>query len=100
VPYIVSKKQKGFPLITHSLESLLQRVSSGGILLGCNSAIFSWQIIHNLSFAVTVKFTPTHNNDSWTLTTEREDFANWLNKLQIQDDENWMIIGHFNTYSL
>jgi len=74
--------------------------------LGWNSSLFSGQIIHNLRFAITVKFTSTHNNESWNLTTvygpcqgtERDDFVNWLNDLQIQDDENWMLIGDFNFY--
>jgi hypothetical protein len=79
---------------------------SGGIILGWNSSIFSGQIIHNLKYAVTVEFTSRHNNETWTLTTvygpcqghEREEFVNWLNNLQIQDTDNWMILGDFNFY--
>lgn len=72
--------------------------------MGWNSSIFSGEIIQILRFAITVKFTSRHNNEVWLLTTvygpcqgsEREAFVNWLNNLQINDDENWMIIGDFN----
>ena len=71
-----------------------------------NSSLFTGQIIHNLRFAVTVKFTSAHNNESWFLTSvygpcqgpERDEFINWLNDLQIQDEDNWMIMGDFNFY--
>jgi exonuclease III len=79
---------------------------SGGIILGWNSSVFSGQVIHNLNYAVTVKFTSRHNNETWQLTTvygpcqapEREEFINWLNDLEIQDNDNWMILGDFNFY--
>jgi hypothetical protein len=53
-----------------------------------------------------VKFTSRHNNETWQLTTvygpcqapEREEFINWLNDLEIQDNDNWMILGDFNFY--
>lgn len=43
--------------------------SSGGIIMGWNSSIFSGELIHTLRFALTVKFTSKHNNDTWLLTT-------------------------------
>ena len=80
--------------------------NSGGILIGWNSSIFSGQLIHNLRFAITIKFTSNHNNDTWMLTSiygpcqgiERDVFVNWLNDLEIQDDSNWMFMGDFNLY--
>lgn len=80
--------------------------TSGGIIMGWNSSIFSGEIIHILRFGVTVKFTSRHNNEAWLLTTvygpcqgvERTDFVDWINALQIKDDENWMFIGDFNFY--
>jgi hypothetical protein len=29
---------------------------------------------------------------------ERDEFVNWLNNLQIGDDDNWMIVGYFKFY--
>jgi hypothetical protein len=80
--------------------------NSGGILIGWNSSISCGQIIHSLRFAITIKFTSNHNNDTWMLTSvygpcqgiERDDFVNWLNGLEIQDDSNWMFMGDFNFY--
>lgn len=74
--------------------------------MGWNSSIFSGEIIHRLRFAVTVKFTSRHNNETWVLTTvygpcqgiERVEFIDWLNTLEIKDDGNWIIIGDFNFY--
>ena len=43
--------------------------NSGGILIGWNSSIFTGQIIHNLRYAITIKFTSSHNNETWTLTS-------------------------------
>ena len=82
--------------------------NSGGILVGWNSSIFSGQIIHNLRYAITIKFTSSHNNETWTLTSvygpcqgvERDVFVNWLYDLDIQDESNWMIMGDFNFYKM
>jgi hypothetical protein len=35
---------------------------------------------------LTVVYGPCHGQ-------ERQDFVNWLNELQLVDDENWMILG-------
>ena len=80
--------------------------ASGGILMGWNNSIFSGEVVHCLKFALTVKFTSRHDNNSWLLTTvygpcqgpEREDFINWMNALVIPDEEKWMFIGDFNFY--
>lgn len=62
--------------------------------------------MHINRFAVTVKFTSVHNDNSWKLSTiygpckgpERDEFVSWLNNLQIEEEENWMLIGDFNFY--
>ena len=80
--------------------------ASGVILMGWNSSLLEGEVIHNLRFAVTVKFTSKHDKSVWFLTTvcgpcsgpERDNFVNWLNNLQIQDDDDWMLIGDFNFY--
>ncbi|CAO2167262.1 unnamed protein product [Urochloa humidicola] len=80
--------------------------ASGGILLGWVGSIFSGEIIEINKFAVTVKLTSLHNNEAWTLTTvygpcqgeDRQLFVEWLNGLQIDDEENWLLIGDFNFY--
>jgi hypothetical protein len=47
-----------------------------------------------------------HNAETWKLTNvygpcqgrDRHDFVDWLNSLQISDDENWFFVGDFNFY--
>jgi hypothetical protein len=65
--------------------------------MGWNSSVFTGEVICMLRYAITVQFTSKYNNnESWLLTTvygpcqgyEREEFVNWLNDLQIQDDDN------------
>lgn len=80
--------------------------ASGGILMGWNSSIFTGEVKHIMRNAIIVKFTSTHNDQSWTLVTiyapcqgeEKQQFIQWLNDLQIPDNENWMLIGDFNLY--
>lgn len=79
---------------------------SGGILVGWAGSMFTGQIVHNLRYAVTVKFSSVHNAESFTLTAvygpctgpEREEFINWLGSLEVQDEENWIFMGNFNFY--
>ena len=79
--------------------------ASGGILVGWNSSIFSGQVLEINNFAVTILFTTRHNNEPWKLSSvygpcdgeERQMFVDWLNELQIEE-ENWMIMGDFNFY--
>jgi exonuclease III len=99
-PYIRRFAPKRFDQFAYSTS----QGNSGGILIGRNSSIFSGQVLHNLKFAVTVKFKSRYNNDTWMLTsvygpcqgTDREDFVNWLNDLEIQEDSNWIFMGDFN----
>ena len=65
--------------------------ASGGILMGWNSAIFTGEVIQINKFTVTVKFTSSHNRQTWTLSSvygpcqgpERDNFVHWLNNLDI-----------------
>jgi hypothetical protein len=80
--------------------------ASGGILIGWKDSQLVGQVIHNCRFAITTLFTSQHKMEQWKLKVvygpchgqERHDFVNWLNSLQIADDENWMIIRDFNFY--
>jgi hypothetical protein len=63
-------------------------------------------VLHSCKFAITILFTGNHNAENWKLTTiygpcqgqDRQEFMDWLNSLQIEDDENWMFVGDFNFY--
>jgi len=80
--------------------------ASGRILMGWNSAIFTGEVIQINKFTVTVKFTSSHNRQTWTLSSvygpcqgsERDNFVHWLNNLDINAEENWMFAGDFNFY--
>ena len=68
----------------------------GGILMGWNSSVFFGEVIQINKFAITVKFTSTHNGQTWSLISiygpcqgpDRDDFIYWLNDLQLDADEN------------
>lgn len=72
-------------------------------MIGWISSIFSGEVLQINKFSVTVKFSSVHNSQTWNLTTvygpchgpKRDDFVQWLNNLQIEDDDNWMILGDF-----
>jgi hypothetical protein len=68
--------------------------------------LFSGEVLFSSKFQITVRFTSTHSAEQWVLSTvygpchgrERQDFMDWLNNLQIDDADNWMIVGGFNFY--
>ena len=70
--------------------------ASGGILIGWNSSVFTGEVGQINKFALTVKFTSTHNGQIWTLTSvygpcngpARDEFVEWLNNLQIDAADN------------
>lgn len=80
--------------------------ASGGILVGWNSSIFQGEVKETLRNALTIKFTLAHNAQSWTLVSiyapcqeeQKQEFIQWLNNMQIPDDEDWMVMGDFNLY--
>jgi hypothetical protein len=63
-------------------------------------------IIYSSKFAITVHFSSIHNTERWKLTAiydpchgqDRMEFINWLNDIQIGDQENWMFIRDINFY--
>lgn len=79
---------------------------SGGIIVGWAGNMFSGQVIHNLKYAITVKLTSLHTAEVFHLTTvyspcqreQREEFINWLASVEIEEEENWIIMGDFNFY--
>lgn len=80
--------------------------ASGGILVVWNSSHFLGQVVHTMPFAITIEFTSMLNLNSWKLTTVygpcqdpmRSEFVQWLKDLDVQDSENWLLIGDFNFY--
>jgi hypothetical protein len=82
--------------------------ASGGLLIGWNGSVFTGDVIYSSKFAITVLFTAQHNAEKWKITTvygpchgrDRQEFVDWLNSIQIQNDENWLFVGDFNFYRL
>jgi exonuclease III len=80
--------------------------TSGGILMGWNSSIFSGEVIQINKFAVIVKFTSMYNGQVWNLISiygpcqgpDRDNFVQWLNNLHLDAEDNWMLAGDFNFY--
>jgi hypothetical protein len=80
--------------------------ASGGILIGWNGSIFSGHVVQINKFNVTVRLTSSHNGQTWTLSSiygpchgpDRDVFVQWLNDLQLNAEENWMLAGDFNFY--
>ena len=80
--------------------------ASGGLVIIWNSAVFSGTIVAQESFAVVINFVSTMSNDSWNLVNvygpctepRRSEFVNWLYNLDIQDNEDWLLMGDFNFY--
>ena len=78
--------------------------ASGGIIVLWNSSVFGGQLIQITSLAITVNFSSTHTNETWTLVTvygpcrgiERDIFVQWLHDLVIPIHENWLLVGDFN----
>jgi hypothetical protein len=77
--------------------------ASGGILMSWNDPILKGEVLWNQDFAIMVEFTSRHTNKKWKLTTvygpcqgERRDL--FVQYLQIETEENWMIIEDFNFY--
>jgi hypothetical protein len=71
-----------------------------------NSSVFTKEVIYSSKFAITIQLTAQHNAEKWKLTTvygpcqgrDIHDFVDWLNVVQINDDEKWMFVGDFNFY--
>ena len=78
--------------------------ASGGLIILWNSAIFKGELLEIHRSAIRMKFTSTHNSESWNLVNvygpcagvERDNFVTWLYNLSIPSNDNWMILGDFN----
>jgi hypothetical protein len=63
-------------------------------------------VLYNVDFVITIKFKSHHNVDSWKRKTvygpcqgpRREEFFEWLNNMDTDPEENWLILGDFNFY--
>lgn len=75
-----------------------------GLITGWKSSIFSGQLIFQNSFAITIKFSAKHNNDSWLLTNiygpctheGKRNFLQWFKHYTAAVDDNWVVVGDFN----
>lgn len=69
-----------------------------------DSLVFASDILFNKSFAIGVKFTSLQTAKCWSLVNvygpcdeaDRLSFTSWLFNLEINDTEDWLIIGNFN----
>jgi hypothetical protein len=64
------------------------------------------ELIQNLAWATTIKFYSTQSNSSWLLSNiygpcdgdDRNNFVNWLYNIDIEDSDNWILMGDYNFY--
>jgi hypothetical protein len=74
--------------------------ASGGLLVGWNNSIFIGQMISSSKFHIAINFTSTHNAENWMLIIfygpchgpDKLEFIDWLNGLQIPNNQNWLIV--------
>jgi len=75
-----------------------------GLLVIRNSSVFSGQLIHKERFALSIRFSSTQLNHTWTLTNvygpckepECQMFLDWFANLEIPYDSLWLFLGDFN----
>lgn len=68
------------------------------------SSVFSDTVIHNESFAITIKFQSLQMNKEFFLSNvygpcdgpRRDDFVAWFESLNIELDVLWLFVGDFN----
>jgi exonuclease III len=78
--------------------------ASGGIIVLWNSSIFDGLLLEVKRFGIVIKFTSSHNSESWTLCCvygpckgeEKQQFVSWLYNLKISGCENLLLLGDFN----
>lgn len=79
--------------------------NSGGLIVIWNSAIVSGNVMSCLPYAITIEFNSTVTlNETWHLTNVygpcagelRDEFVLWMNELDIEPDQCWIIMGDFN----
>lgn len=82
------------------------RGTSGGVFVGWNSAVFDGQIVVQTDHAIVLNMKACVNADSLNLVNvygpssglERDVFVQWLNDLDIDANDNWIVMGDFNFY--
>ena len=80
--------------------------ASGGIIVGWNGNLFDGSIIEVHPFAISLCFSSRVDLHFWKLVTvygpcsdrARSLFVSWLRNLDIQEGENWILLGDFNFY--
>lgn len=78
--------------------------ASGGLITVWDISLFAGNTLFVKSFAVGVNFKSLQTAKSWSLINiygpcnepDRSIFTSWLFDLQIDDDEDWLIVGDFN----
>jgi exonuclease III len=98
--------RKMAPKKFNKFEYVPSDVASGGIIMGWCNTMFIGEVLYKSKFAITVKFTAMHNAEIWALTTvygpcsgqDRQEFINWLNRLNVDEYCKWMFVGDFNFY--
>jgi exonuclease III len=78
--------------------------ASGGLVTAWKSSVFSGHLVFQNSYAITVKLTAKHNDDSWLLTNiygpcthdGKRSFIQWLKQYTVNDVDSWLIVGDFN----
>lgn len=80
--------------------------ASGGILVGWNGSLFEGTVIEIQPFAVAICFSSKFDACTWNLVSvygpcvepARSMFISWHRNLDMQDEENWIVLGDFNFY--
>ena len=78
--------------------------ASGGLLVVWNDQFFLGNTILKNDYSITIEFTSKRSGEIWTLTNIygpcqhdlRPNFINWFQNLQMDDDQNWLVLGDFN----
>lgn len=78
--------------------------ASGGILTAWKTSFLQGTLIFSNDMAQIIKFTSKLDNSSWNLVNiyapctpgGKRDFINWFKDINIQDGEDWILLGDFN----
>lgn len=87
-----------------SFEFLPSIGALGGILVAWKSRAFSGQLAFSNSFAISIEFSSTFNNENWLLTSiyapctsaGKRAFLEWFREIQMPPEVDWLIVGDFN----
>ncbi|XP_073363557.1 uncharacterized protein [Aegilops tauschii subsp. strangulata] len=93
-----------FPRQLNEFDYVPSVGASGGLLVVWNDHLFSGTTIEKTAYSISIEFTSKHNGDNWILTTvyghcqhsDRLNFLDWFQSVNILDFTNWMAPGDFN----